>query len=195
MRVVFSILSSLVSIYALLCLIRVILTWIPNIGNTKFATVLAQICDPYLNVFRGKKILTFGSFDFGPAVALCILGGIATILASFSRGGFSVGHLLAVIIGIIWNIIAAVLGFIILILIIRLIILLVNKTSGSSPFTDAIDRTVTSFVSNITRTFTGGKAVSYKAQLITAIVALVVVNIVGWLVFSGISFLFEMIPF
>ncbi len=195
MRIVFSILSSLVSLYALVCLIRVILTWIPNISNSKFANVLSQICDPYLNLFRGKKILTFGSFDFGPAVALCILGGIASILASFSSGNFSVGHLLAVIIGVVWNIISAVLGFIILILIIRLIILLVNKTSGSNPFVDAIDRTVTSFVSNITRTFTGGKAVSYKAQLITAIIALIVVNIVGWLVFSGICALFEMLPF
>ncbi|MBP5358327.1 MAG: YggT family protein [Treponema sp.] len=195
MRIVFSILSTLVSIYALACLIRVILTWIPNIGNSKFATVLSQICDPYLNIFRGKKLLTFGSFDFGAAVALCILGGIATILASFSRGGFSVGHLLAVIIGVVWNIISAVLGFIILILIIRLIILLVNKSSGSNPLIDSIDRTVTSLVSNITRTFTGGKAVSYKAQLITAIIALVVVNIVGWLVFSGICSLFEMLPF
>ncbi|MBP5452536.1 MAG: YggT family protein [Treponema sp.] len=195
MRVVFSILSTLVSIYALVCLIRVILTWIPNIGNSPFANFLSKICDPYLNLFRHKRFLTFGSFDFGPAVALCLLGGVATMLGSFANGGFSVGHLLAVIVGVVWNIIAAVLGFIIIILIIRLIILLGNKTTGGNPFVDAIDRTVTSFVSNITRTFTGGKAVSYKAQLITAIVALVVVNIVGWLVFNGICNLFELLPF
>lgn len=195
MRIVFTILGTLVSLYALVCLVRVILTWIPNIGNSKFALVLSKICDPYLNLFRGKKFLTFGSFDFGAAVALCLLGGLATIFSSFANGGFSIGHLFAVLVGVAWNIVSAIVGVVIVILIIRLILLLTSKSTGSSPFIDAIDRTVTGLVSNITRTFTGGKAVSYKAQLITAIIVLVVVSLIGWLVFSVICGLFEKLPF
>ena len=49
------IISAFLSLYSLLCLLRIIITWIPNYSYSKPADILAQICDPYMNLFRGIK--------------------------------------------------------------------------------------------------------------------------------------------
>ncbi|HAK68469.1 MAG TPA: hypothetical protein DCM57_02285 [Treponema sp.] len=194
MRILLTTLSSIVLIYALMCMVRIILTWIPNLSYSPFTRFLSSICDPWLNIFRGKKWLTMGSFDFGPAVAISILGAVSALLRGFTTG-FHFGHLLALIAGLVWNIASAVIVFIVILLIIRLITILVSKNPYSNTMFEQIDRSVSSLVGNITRTFTGGRAVSYKAQLITAIISLIVIDIIGFFVFGIICNLFEAIPF
>ena len=48
------VLAQTLSIYTLVLLVRVLLTWFPNLdwGNPVLSTVSA-VTDPYLNVFRG----------------------------------------------------------------------------------------------------------------------------------------------
>ncbi|WP_407424994.1 YggT family protein, partial [Treponema sp.] len=69
----FSILTSVVLIYTILCFIRVMLSWFPGVEYSRFGAVLSQICDPYLNIFRRFRFLRFSAFDFTPAIALCVL--------------------------------------------------------------------------------------------------------------------------
>ncbi len=66
-------LATFIQIYTVLLIIRVLLTWFPNINwyNQPFTT-LSQITDPYLNVFR-SIIPPLGGMDFSPMLAIILL--------------------------------------------------------------------------------------------------------------------------
>lgn len=69
-----------INIYSVLLIIRILLTWFPNIDWYKqpFA-VLSQLTDPYLNIFR-SIIPPLGGIDFSPMLAILALNLISTIL-------------------------------------------------------------------------------------------------------------------
>jgi YggT family protein len=66
-------LATFIQIYTVLLIIRVLLTWFPNINwyNQPFTT-LSQITDPYLNLFR-SIIPPLGGMDFSPMLAIILL--------------------------------------------------------------------------------------------------------------------------
>lgn len=195
---ILSILAAAVSIYALLCFVRIILTWMPSLAYSRGARLLASVCDPFIDRFRHKKWLTLGSFDFGPAVALCVLGALSSILSGLaSKGRFSFGILLALIVEMAWSVIFSIIGFIILLFAIRLIIILARGDNSYAPSSILyhIDSSISSVAYGITNTFTGGKRVSYKAALITSIVTLIILSAVGSIAIGMISNLIRNIPF
>lgn len=71
----------LLELYSTLLVIRVLLTWFPNIKweNQPFST-LRQVCDVYLNQFR-KIIPPIGMLDISPIVAFIVLNVIIVLLA------------------------------------------------------------------------------------------------------------------
>ena len=74
------VLAQSLSIYTLVLLVRVLLTWFPNLdwGNPVLSTVSA-VTDPYLNVFRGL-IPPLGGLDLSAIVAFLALQLIQTLL-------------------------------------------------------------------------------------------------------------------
>ena len=100
---IFTFLSTLVSIYTIMCFLRIIFTWIPSLSYSKAARFLAAVCDPYLNFFRRIRWLTIGNLDFSPALALCILGAGTSIFGSLARGHvFSFSRILIMIVEALW---------------------------------------------------------------------------------------------
>lgn len=184
---IFSVLSTVVSVYSFLCVVRIIFTWIPQLNGSGAEKFLSSICDPYLNLFKGIRWLRFGGFDFSPVLGLCILSAAAALFESFgSVGGFSISFVIQTVVGLLWNVISSVIGFVIIILAVRLVILLVNKNSySSSPIINAIDSSIGVLAAKITRTF-NNKNVSYKTQLITSLVVLILLNILGTVLISSI---------
>mgnify|MGYP000080912519 FL=1 len=169
------IISAFLSLYSLLCLLRIIITWIPNYSYSKPADILAQICDPYMNLFRGMKWLRFGSFDFSPALALCILGAGSQLFSSLANGGYiNLQMILAMILGIFFSILSSLIFFLIILFAIRLILIMINKDSyNTSGFmANQIDSSISSIVYRIARTFAMGRRITYKAALIISIIAL-----------------------
>lgn len=169
------IISAFLSLYSLLCLLRIIITWIPNYSYSKPADILAQICDPYMNLFRGIKWLRFGSFDFSPALALCILGAGSQIFSSLANGGYiNLQMILAMILGIFFSILSSLIFFLIILFAIRLILIMINKDSyNTSGFmANQIDSSISPIVYRIARTFAMGRRITYKAALIISIIAL-----------------------
>jgi YggT family protein len=91
------IVANFISLYSLLVLIRCLLTWIPNLdfSSQPFRT-LADITDPYLNLFR-NLIPPLGGMDLSPMVALFALQFLGKILVSAlgtafaSYAGFMLG--------------------------------------------------------------------------------------------------------
>ena len=169
------IISAFLSLYSLLCLLRIIITWIPNYSYSKPADILAQICDPYMNLFRGIKWLRFGSFDFSPALALCILGAGSQLFSSLANGGYiNLQMILAMILGIFFSILSSLIFFLIILFAIRFILIMINRDSyNTSGFmANQIDSSISSIVYRIARTFAIGRRITYKAALIISIIAL-----------------------
>lgn len=77
-----STLATFVQIYLLLMIVRVLLTWFPNINwyDPPFS-VLSQLTDPYLNLFR-SIIPPLGGIDFSPIIAFIVLQIGAEILTT-----------------------------------------------------------------------------------------------------------------
>ena len=76
-----STLSTFITIYTGLLFVRILLTWFPNISfyDQPFAT-LAQITDPYLNLFR-SIIPPLGGMDFSPMLAIIVLQLLGSLVA------------------------------------------------------------------------------------------------------------------
>ncbi|MGB7564144.1 MAG: YggT family protein [Prochlorococcaceae cyanobacterium] len=87
-----NVLAQTLSIYTLILLVRVLLSWFPNLdwGNPVLSTV-SSITDPYLNVFRGL-IPPLGGLDLSAIIAFLALNVVQSLLgglsASLIGGGF-----------------------------------------------------------------------------------------------------------
>ena len=181
MNVIFGIIATVLTIYSLLCFFRIILTWIPGMSYSKAAQFLAGICDPYMNIFRGIKWLRMGSFDFSPALGLCLLGAFSSLFKMLSNGGMiSIGMIIAMGIQIISSIISSLLTFIIIVFAVRLLVILMNRNNynPSSFMLNQLDSSISPLVYRIAKTFTARRNLTYKTALIISIVSLVAANII-----------------
>jgi len=75
-------LSTFVNIYVVLLIIRILLSWFPNINwyDPPFS-ILSQLTDPYLNIFR-SFIPPLGGIDFSAILAIFLLQFVAQLLGS-----------------------------------------------------------------------------------------------------------------
>ncbi len=75
-------LVTFVTIYFYLLTARVLLTWFPNIDwQAQPFTILSQLTDPYLNLFR-SIIPPLGGMDFSPILAILLLQFVSGLLSS-----------------------------------------------------------------------------------------------------------------
>ncbi len=85
------VLFTTITIYNYLLLIRILLTWFPNLDTSNPILIsLFSITDPYLNVFRGV-IPPIGGIDLSPILAIFSLGlikqlvvGVASLALQYS---------------------------------------------------------------------------------------------------------------
>jgi len=78
-------LAQFLQIYSVLLIIRILLSWFPNINwyDPPFS-ILSQLTDPYLNIFR-SFIPPLGGMDFSPILAILLLNLVSSLLASLPR--------------------------------------------------------------------------------------------------------------
>ena len=69
---ILQVISSTLSLYYFLLIIRILLTWFPGIDwSNGILSALTSITDPYLNIFRGI-IPPIGGFDISSLLALIL---------------------------------------------------------------------------------------------------------------------------
>ena len=92
MSLLLSVLVSTLKIYSLILLVRVLLTWFPNLdwSNPVLSTV-SSITDPYLNAFRGL-IPPLGGLDLSAIVAFLALNLAKELLGSLSMSLVGSGY-------------------------------------------------------------------------------------------------------
>lgn len=191
------VIAGVISVYTMLCFIRIILTWIPGASYSGFGRFLASVCDPYLTIFRNIRWLRFGAFDFTPAVAMCVLIALSTVLGNFAASRyFTVGSVLALLLSLAWSIFTSFLGFMIILIGVRLAVMLMHRDSGSyGNIWEQIDRALSPFLFKVTTIFTGGRPVPYKNALIAGLITLIVIEIGGKFIINILANMLAQLPF
>jgi len=192
---IFGLLSAVVSLYTMMCFVRIILTWIPSLNYSKFGSFMSTLCDPYMNYFRRFRFLQFRNIDFSPILSMGLLVAVSNIFSSIAMTGrFSIGYLLASVISILWSVVASVVGFLLILLIIRLVALFLNKNGGSLWY--SLDNTLNPIVYKIAGIFRGKNTfMTQKTAYTITIIALFVARFLGNAAFSLIADLLTTLPF
>ncbi len=70
--------------YYILIILRIFLTWIPNIDwESRPYTFLRAACDPFLNIFRGVIPPIGGMLDISPIIAIVLLQILQGVIVGF----------------------------------------------------------------------------------------------------------------
>ena len=78
-------LDTFLSIYLVLLILRILLSWFPNVDwfSPPFS-VLSQLTDPYLNIFR-SIIPPIGGIDFSAILAIFLLQFVSSLIVPALR--------------------------------------------------------------------------------------------------------------
>ena len=83
------VLRQTLEIYSLILIIRVLLSWFPNLDwSNPILSSISSITDPYLNAFRGI-IPPIGGLDISPILAFVVLNLMQSLLGSAALSLFS----------------------------------------------------------------------------------------------------------
>ena len=116
----------LVSIYSMVIIVRIILSWFA--GSVRIPDFILKITDPYLDWFRQFRFLRIGYLDLSPIAALGVLSVLSRVLVTLAHyGTIRLGIVLAMVLQIVWSAASFFFIFLIIILILRLIGYLTNQ--------------------------------------------------------------------
>lgn len=84
-----NVLATFVTIYTYVLIVRILLTWFPNISwyDQPFST-LSQLTDPYLNLFR-SIIPPIGGIDISSILAILLLQVVGGLLGGLGSASFA----------------------------------------------------------------------------------------------------------
>ncbi len=195
-QTILSIIAGVLSLYTLLCLIYILMSWFPGARFTKFGHFMTSICEPYMGLFRRMSFLRIGNIDFSPIVSLGLLSLASTIIAGIQSDGYlSFGRILAAVLNALWGISSSIIGLFTLLIFIRWIVLVINKgrTSYDSGW-NQIDMLLNKISYKVAGTFTK-RGISYQRSLLITWIAFLVILGVGYLLFGHLIYLCKKIPF
>ena len=191
----FKLITSLISIYTLLCIVRIVLTWLPELNYSAFGQFLSKICDPYLNIFKKIRFLQIGYVDLSPILAIGVLSIASSLINQMLfYGGFSVGYLLASIVQVCWTAISSILTIYNILILIRLIVALLKKDYSNGLWSN-LDRIIYPVQSKITGIIFKNRIISNRLGLGITLIACVLVQIIGSWLFGFIATLLSYLPF
>lgn len=196
MQTVARILSAVLSVYMVILIIRVMLTWFRSQQGTQFYRYLAAITDPYLNWFKRFSFLRAGMVDFSPIAGFVILGLITNMLSNFAVvGKITLASFLSLLIYGIWSIISFILVLFIILTIVRLLSVTLFRGGFLSQISPSVDSVIEPIVLRVKKIFFRNSFVSYTSQLLMTIALLVVLNVALRFVFAFFKILVEKVPF
>ena len=191
----FRALAGALTIYSLLCVARIVLTWIHGASYSGFGRFLSAVCDPFLNAFRFRW-LRFGVFDLSPLFAFALLSALMILFQSLGNGAsLSLASVLALLLQTVWQIFSAILFFFVIVFGIRLIVFLTGADRNAVLW-QQIDSVLNPLVYSVTKIFSGGRPVAFKNALILSLVLSFLLRFVlGPIVMLALLRLCAMIPF
>lgn len=179
---VFRLLGAATSIYMLLCVVRVFLSWFPSSAIGKPAEIVERATDPYLLMWRRIPFLRAGGVDFSPIAALAALSGLSRIFSVASYGALTAGIALSMIVEVVWAPISFLLGFFVALLVAR-IVAYAARWNSLHPVWRAIDAMINPVLFRIKRFVYKDRIVNYMQGLVTGVLV-----ILGARVLLGLAF-------
>ena len=168
-QLIFRLLGGFLSLYSLLIVIRIMLTWFSHVPSAKPVEILARITDPYLNWWRGKLGLRIGFLDLSPLAGIVALSAAQTVCSLIARQGkISPMIILAVCLSAVWSAVSFLLIFCIIILVLRIIGYFTNANIYS-PFWKVVDAVSRTLLYRVNRIIFGKRIVGYKIGIISAV--------------------------
>ena len=179
MRLIFGFLASAVSIYSLLILIRIILSWFGSSAYGKPVQLLNSITDPYLNWWRNNLKLRVGALDFSAVAGIAALSVMQNIFIRFSSlERVSLGTILAIIVLTVWSVISFILIFFIVVIIIRLFGYLTNSNMYSR-FWQIVDSISQPVLYRLNRIMFGKRISGFLKGIVLSLLLLIAILIAG----------------
>ncbi len=169
-----------VSIFSLLCFIRLLLSWFPDMAWSSGGRFLIRLCDPYLNWFRRFTFSRVGALDFSPIIALGVLYLVAMTFHNISdTGRISVGIILALLLDICWSLTGFIFTLFIILTAVRLFVEVSGKYSGAALWI-GYDNLFSRHIKKLAGYF-GMRFASWRNMLLLALIAAIVLRIaLGW---------------
>lgn len=196
MQIIARTISAVLSVYMVLLMIRVMLTWFRAAQSHQVFRYLAVITDPYINWFRRFSVLKFGMMDFSPIIAFVILGFVINIANSIATyGKITVGIILALLVNGIWSILSFILVLLIILTIIRILGATVARSGFIAQMSSGIDSIIEPITSWVRRTIFRNKFTPYTTQLGISLAILIALNIGGRFIFNYLTRLAAGLPF
>ena len=183
-KIIFSVLSTLLNIYSFLIIIRIILTWFSHANHGRPIQLLSVITDPYLNWWRKKFNLQVGVLDISPIVAMAALSVLQTICSSIARyGSISPVVILVICLSAIWSAASFILIFCFAVLVLRFFAFITNSNMYSM-FWRVIDTISRPLLYRINRIIFGNRMVKFSTGILVSIAAIAAVWIAGKLIIT-----------
>ncbi len=171
----FQTISQLITIYSFLCIIRILLSWIPQAEYSSFGQILSSVCDPYLNWFRRFRFTRIGMVDFSPILAIGVLSIISDIFSNLiMTGTFSPWYVFLSLIRVFWSFFSFICNLLIIFLLVRLIYDF-SSSSNNSPFWYSLDRFLNPVIAKVSAFLP--RTLSYRARLILTIFVIIGIRI------------------
>lgn len=189
-----NLIAALISIYSILIILRIILSWFGGLVQGKFVEYLVYLTDPYLNWWRRTLNLRIGVIDFSAIAGIAALSIAQNILFTIARfEKITLGNILAIVLMSAWSIVSFIIGFFIIVIILRLIAYLTSRDIYS-PFWQIIDSVSKPVLYRINRIVFGNSINNYMTGIIIAIIILIVLRIAGAILIPVIAGMLAGLP-
>lgn len=189
------VLSAVVTVYMILCLLRVLSSWLPGVDLGRPGDVLASVTDPFLGLFSRISWLHRGAFDFSPIAALALLTLVNSALTTIAFSGtISIGLILGMVLSALWAAVGFILSFFAICALLRIIIV-AGHWNGLHPVWRVVDSLLNPILFRINRIIYRNRIVHYLQSLITGFVVLVVLRIAGGELVGLLVHLLNGLPF
>jgi YggT family protein len=185
LSIIFRLLGDATSIYLLLCVVRILLSWFPAAAIGRPAEIVGQVTEPYLSMWRRVPFLSFGGFDFSPIAAIAVLSGASRVFSLASYGAVTVGLILSLLIELVWSPVRFLLGFFMMLIVAR-IVAYAARWNSLHPIWRAIDAMINPLLFRLKRFVYKDRIVNYMQGLITGALMLLGARLVLGLVFGFI---------
>lgn len=161
---VMNVISAILSVYMILIIIRIFLTWFRGNTQSKAVQLLVSIVDPYLDIFRRISWLRAGTFDFSPIVGMMVLGLFVQMTSTIAQTGrFTALMLLSYVIYALWSFLSFILDILVIMMVVRFISTFITKKSHQIWF--IVDNILNRVMSKVLGIFTA-KPVPFRNALI-----------------------------
>lgn len=193
--VVARVLSFATSVYMLLCMLRVFMSWMPGFALGRAGRIISSLVDPFLGLFARSRLFRSDRFDFSPVIALSVLSVLNRLFTTMAyTGRFSVGLLASLVLAAAWSAVSFIVSFLAVCAFLRLVVF-AFRFNSFHPLWTVVDAILNPALYRINKLLYRGRPVPYLQGLITGLIVLFLMRAAGGALIGVLNRLLISLPF